>query len=198
MRERLEIFRKNIEGVGSFSLVEYDNDVDFSIIHPWVNMAYASFWMLNNSSLFDVKNEYDKILSTGHTKVFLGFFEGEPVFLTELYEPQYEEIGKHFISQSGDRGMHVLVGPPEKHIPNFSSGVFATIMSFVFDYYLAKRVIVEPDIRNTKIHKLNEKFGFIVLKDRVELSNKVARLEMCTRLAFETSGQAHDTKWNTR
>lgn len=193
MRERLELFRKTIEGVGTFSLVEYDNDVDFRIIHPWVNMDYAKFWMLSDSSLLDVKNEYDKIISTGHTQVFLGFYEGEPIFLTEVYRPQHEEIGKHLTSQPDDRGMHVLVGPPDKHIPNFSSGVFATIMSFIFEYHLAERVIVEPDIENTKIQKLNEKFGFVVLKDRVELSNKIVRLEMCTRLAFEKSSQANDT-----
>lgn len=191
MQKSVEIFHKNIEGVGTFSLVEYDNEVDYRIIHPWVNMEYASFWMLNNSSLLDVKNEYDKILSTGHTKVFVGFFEGEPSFLTEVYDPSQEEIGKHFTSQHGDYGMHVLVGPPKKYIPNFTSSIFITIMSFIFDYHEGKRVIVEPDIENTKIHKLNEKFGFTVLKDRIELSHKVARLETCTKLAFQTSMIAH-------
>ena len=57
-------------------------------------------------------------------------------------------------------------------------------MSFLFESMKARRVLVEPDIANTKIHQLNRRFGFTVLKDKVELSNKIAQLEQCSPTDF--------------
>lgn len=178
-------FEKDVATLGSFSLVPFDLDCDVRVIHPWVNMEYASFWMLGNSSEADVRAEYTKILSTGHTEVLMGYYRRKPVFLAEVYDPRHEEIGTHIDPAAGDYGMHVLVGPPDEHIPNFTSGVFYLIMSFLFEARQAKRVFVEPDIGNAKIHKLNRRFGFRVLQERVQLANKTAQLELCLREDFE-------------
>ena len=58
--------------------------------------------------------------------------------------------------------MHVLVAPaePVRECPGFTGAVFETILDFLFSDPLVDRVVVEPDIRNTKIQALNERMGF--------------------------------------
>ncbi|MEM8985329.1 MAG: GNAT family N-acetyltransferase [Pseudomonadota bacterium] len=187
MHHRNASFHNHIEGIGDFLFVPYDNENDAEIIHPWVNMDYAKFWMLGDSSLEDVKAEYRKIMEQSGTSVFLGYLEEKPVFLTEIYNPAYAEIMEHYEYAPRDIGMHVLVAPPDKPIRHFTRGVFISIMKFIFAAHSAERVIVDPDTENHKIHKLNEDAGFRVLKDKVTLSNKTSRLECCTRYDFEHS-----------
>lgn len=187
MKNRERIHQYTVDPIGTISFVDYDNEQDAKTIHPWVNMEYAKFWMLNNSTLEDVKLEYRKIMAPTGTHVYLGYLDERPMFLTEIYDPAAEEIAKHIGVKAGDFGMHILVAPAEKHIPNFTQTVFRTIMRFLFDYHKAKRVIVEPDVDNHKIHIMNEKAGFQVIKDAVVLSSKTARLEVCTRENFLNS-----------
>jgi RimJ/RimL family protein N-acetyltransferase len=76
--------------------------------------------------------------------------------------------------------MHVLVGPPVAPITGFTGAVFETIMDSLFSDPLVDRVVVEPDVRNTRIHALNERMGF--RKHRVvQLPDKQAWLSFCTR-----------------
>ncbi len=172
-------YQIEIAEIGIFSLVEYNNEEDAEIIHPWVNMEYAKFWMLNNSTLEKVKSEYKTIMAPIGTKVYLGYLDNSPMFLTEIYDPACEEIAEHYLCKPGDFGMHILVAPAKKYIPKFTQCVFKVLLNFLFQYRGAKRVIVEPDVANFKIHKLNEQAGFKVFKDSVKLSNKVVRIEIC-------------------
>lgn len=187
MSNRDAVYQLEIAEIGVFSLVEYNNEEDAEIIHPWVNMEYAKFWMLNNSTLEKVKSEYEAIMAPIGTKVYLGYLNDTPMFITEIYDPACEEIAAHYVGEPGDFGMHILVAPAKKYIPKFTQSVFKVIMNFLFQYQQAKRVIVEPDTANLKIHKLNEQAGFKVIKDNVELSQKKARLEFCTKADFYQS-----------
>ncbi len=51
-----------------------------------------------------------------------------------------------------------------------------------------QRIVVEPDVRNEKVHKLNHKAGFIRHK-KIQLLEKEAYLEFCTRKQFENALQ---------
>jgi len=80
----------------------------------------------------------------------------------------------------GDIGMHVLVAPHERRIPGFTGAVFETILDYLFSDPLVDRVVVEPDIRNTKIQALNERMGFRK-HSIVDLPDKQSWLSFCTR-----------------
>ena len=187
MDNRKAAYSHEATGIGVFSFVAYRNDTDAEVIHPWVNMEYAKFWGLGGSSLADVEAEYRRLMSQEGTSIYLGYFKGAPSFLTEVYDPSRDEVSRHYQAQPGDRGMHVLVAPMQEPIKNFTKAVFVSIMNFIFDFHGAQRVVVEPDIDNVKIHKLNENAGFVVWKDRVQLTSKTARIEICTKEHFHKS-----------
>ena len=76
--------------------------------------------------------------------------------------------------------MHVLVAPPEVRIPGFTGAIFETILDSLFSDPLVDRIVVEPDVRNTKIQALNERMGFRK-HSIVDLPDKQAWLSFCTR-----------------
>ena len=98
----------------------------------------------------------------------------------ERYEPSYDAVGGTYDVAPGDIGMHVLVAPPVARISGFTGAVFETILDSLFSDPLVDRIVVEPDVRNTKIQALNERMGFRK-HSIVDLPDKQAWLSFCTR-----------------
>jgi RimJ/RimL family protein N-acetyltransferase len=65
-------------------------------------------------------------------------------------------------------------------------GVITTVMAWLFDDPATRRVVVEPDVRNTAVHALNAAVGFTVLGP-VAKPEKEALLSVCTRAGFEAT-----------
>ncbi|MEW6036975.1 MAG: GNAT family N-acetyltransferase [Pseudomonadota bacterium] len=172
------VFIKQVPALGRFSLRALRIPEDIQCIHGWVNRDYAQYWGLLGTTLEEVEAEYLRI-SQG-AEVFLGFVNGQPAFLIEHYDPRDHEVVEYYSWEAGDLGMHVLVAPAERPINNFTWAVFTTVMDFLFSDPATRRIVVEPDIRNDKIHALNQRAGFKYEK-LITLSNKTARLEFCTR-----------------
>jgi len=172
------VFVKTIPGLGVFELRPIDMELDIPLIHNWVNRDYAVYWEMNGFSVEEVKNTYYNILEK--TQVYIGVFNGKEAFLLECYDPQNDVVGKYYESQKGDKGMHILVAPSEKVIPNFTWNIFTVILDFIFSDSKSQRIVVEPDARNHKIHLLNKRAGF-VFQHVLELPHKKAHLEFCTR-----------------
>ena len=172
------VFVKTIPGLGVFELRPIDMENDIQLIHNWVNRDYAVYWEMNGFSVEEVRGTYYNILEK--TQVYMGVFNGKVAFLLECYDPQNDIVGKYYQSQKGDKGMHILVAPSEKAIPNFTWNIFTVILDFIFSDAKSQRIVVEPDARNHKIHLLNKRAGF-VFQHVLELPHKKAHLEFCTR-----------------
>lgn len=181
LRTSAFVFEKHVPAVGGFRIRPLQMPEDIALIHDWVSRDYARYWGLTGRSVEQVAAEYLRICA--EAEVFLGYCNGKPVFLLECYDPGRAEIGKHYPAESGDRGMHILVAPTERPVKRFTWSVFAVVMDFIFSDPEARRVIVEPDAGNDKIHALNLKAGFVYQKT-VELGHKTARLAYCTRAQY--------------
>ncbi|WGL97992.1 GNAT family N-acetyltransferase [Arsenophonus sp. aPb] len=176
----MALFKKTVTDIGTFSIRPLDLNEDITIISQWVNRNYAHYWGMQNYTSQQVKNFYQDLLNRQPNSVFTGSYQGKIVFLLECYWAQDDVISQHYSAEPGDMGMHILVAPPEEKINQFTWGVFQTIIAFIFHNPAVKRIVVEPDIRNTKIHRLNIKAGFVYEKT-VQLANKMAGLAFCTR-----------------
>jgi GNAT acetyltransferase-like protein len=184
-------FRRFIAGIGALTLRPLDLSLDVTTVHSWVTQPYAQYWGLLSASVDDVRTEYRRIQQTGYHQAFLGEHDGRPAFLMERYEPAYDAVGGVYDPAPGDIGMHVLVAPLEKRVPGFTGAVFETILDFLFGDPLVDRVVVEPDVRNTKIQALNERMGF--RKHRiVTLPDKQAWLSSCTRDQYDAATRMNE------
>ncbi len=182
------LFSKHYEGMGTIQIRSFNLKKDLDTIHNWVTKPYAKYWGMQEFTKEQIEEEYKKIVDCNHHHVCMGMLNGELIFLMEYYDPSKDMIADHYEVHPGDTGMHILVAPVEKRVPKFTWNVFTTVMDFLFDNSQIKRIVVEPDVTNRKIHVLNTKAGFRYFKE-IQLPHKKAHLALCTRKEYERAIQ---------
>jgi RimJ/RimL family protein N-acetyltransferase len=172
--------------LGDFGLRPVDPPTDSPLLHEWVTHPKAKYWMMQDASVADVLAEHEGIEVDADHFAYMGLYHYRARFLVEVYDPAASELAGVYDPAPGDIGMHVLTAPTEKPIPGFTKGVMDTVMHLLFDGFGAQRVVVEPDVGNEAIHRLNEFVGFKPERS-VGLKDKQALLSFCTRIDFERS-----------
>ncbi|WKX26417.1 GNAT family N-acetyltransferase [Tatumella ptyseos] len=156
---------------------------DETMIHHWVIQPHAQFWGMQDQSVEQVNNFYINLVAQDVNSVLIGCLDGHPYFLIECYQALQEEVAEHYPAQSGDYGMHLLVAPVSTPIKGLSRQIFATVMEYMFSRPEVARVVVEPDVNNHKIHRLNQQAGFRY-HQQIDLGHKRAWLAFCTATDF--------------
>ncbi|MBF6212368.1 GNAT family N-acetyltransferase [Nocardia puris] len=165
-----------------------DVDRDAVVAHGWLNHPKSAYWGMLNSSVADVQELIREAGADPDPRfgMRIGYFEGEPQFLFELYNPATSDLaepGTGYVHEPGDIGMHLLVASTDRRLPAFTGNVMLHIMRTAFFELGAERVVVEPDVRNLDVQALNAAVGFVVAGD-YPVADKVARLSYCTRANF--------------
>jgi len=182
---------KKIPNFGGLSLQALDIDQHGQVIQPWLNHNQAIFWGMQHDSLEQINIFYQALAESDHQQAYLGFYNNQPAFLIECYEPKFDAVGEQYEVEEGDMGMHILLAPTDNPIKNFSIEVMRFVMSFVFNQLNALRIVVEPDENNYKIHRLNCRVGIRHHK-KITLGDKKALLGFCERPAFEQAERILD------
>ena len=177
------VFRRTDERVGELAVRRLDPEADAATVHAWVTHPKAVFWMMQDADVADVEKEYREIVEHPHRDAFLGLVNGSPAFLAERYDPARVELAGLYEAEDGDVGMHFLCAPAATPVHGFSRAVITTVMAFLFADPATRRVVVEPDVRNTAVHALNAAVGFEVA-GTVAKPEKDALLSVCTRERF--------------
>ncbi|AZJ34339.1 GNAT family N-acetyltransferase [Tenacibaculum singaporense] len=180
------VFSKKITGLGIISIRPFQLETDTLMLHSWVTKPYAKYWGMLEKSLEEVRAEYQEIEKSPHHYSYIGMLNDAPVFLMEQYKASEDIIANYYDVQEKDYGMHVLVAPVEKRIPQFTWHVFSTIIDYFFSVPQIERIVVEPDVNNEKIHTLNRKAGFVYQKE-IELPHKKAALAFCTKTMYQSA-----------
>ncbi|MGD1223824.1 MULTISPECIES: GNAT family N-acetyltransferase [Streptomyces] len=173
----------------TFTVRPLDPVEDAELLHRWVTHPKAAFWMMQEAKLPDVEREYMAIAAGEHHDAFLGLRDGEPVFLMERYDPAHVELVGLYEARPGDVGMHFLVAPTDTPVHGFTRAVITAVMRHLFADPATVRVVVEPDVRNTAVHALNEAVGFVPERE-IQKPEKKALLSFCTREQFEKAVSA--------
>ncbi|WP_328317592.1 GNAT family N-acetyltransferase [Streptomyces sp. NBC_00388] len=157
---------------------------DTELVHGWVTHPKSAYWMMQDASLTDIEREYMAIAASEHQDAFIGLHGSTPAFLMERYDPAHVELKGLYEPEPGDVGMHFLVAPTDSPVHGFTRAVITAVMTELFADPATRRVVVEPDVRNTAVHALNKAVGFEVVRE-LEKPEKTALLSVCTRAAFE-------------
>nr|WP_024968325.1 GNAT family N-acetyltransferase [Pantoea sp. IMH] len=169
---------------------------DAPLIHSWVTRDYARFWGMQNESLEQVAAFYQALTAKDPGAALLGCCDGEPVFLTEIYQASEDEVARFYPVQPGDYGMHILIAPATSPVRQFSWQVFTLVMDYLFSQPAVRRVVVEPDVRNEKIHRLNKRAGFRY-QQKIDMGHKTAWLAFCQRDDYQHSLMQETANMNT-
>lgn len=161
---------------------------DASLIHSWVTRDYARFWGMQSDTLAQVATFYRGLIAREPRAAMVGCCDDKPVFLMEFYQASEDEVGKFYPAQPGDYGMHILIAPANRPVRQFSWQVFSVVMDYMFSQPEVLRVVVEPDIRNEKIHPLNKRAGFRY-QHTIDMGHKTAWLAFCHRDDYQQALQ---------
>ncbi|MFC4337729.1 GNAT family N-acetyltransferase [Salininema proteolyticum] len=161
-------------------------DGDADLLARWFRHPKSRFWMAQDATPESVRAEFRAAAADPYIDAYMGLHRGAPRFLIEVYDPEHSELAGRFEHEVGDIGMHVLNAPTDTPVHGFTRAVMRFTMDYLFEERGATRVVVEPDVENTPIHKLNSWAGFTA--DRtVPLTGKEALLSFCTREAYASS-----------
>ncbi|MFI6255786.1 GNAT family N-acetyltransferase [Micromonospora zamorensis] len=183
------VFARSDDRLGEFALRTLDLDTDAALLHTWVTHPKAAFWLMQDADLARVTEEYQRIAEHPHHDAYLGLWRGSPAFLAERYDPAHVELAGLYDHQPGDVGMHFLCPPVGTPVHGFTRAVLGTVMAWLFDDPATRRVVVEPDVRNTAVHALNAAVGFEVVGP-IAKPEKDALLSVCTRAQFQAADLA--------
>ncbi|MBC2863612.1 GNAT family N-acetyltransferase [Streptomyces mexicanus] len=167
----------------TFTFRPVDPPKDAGLLHSWVTHPKAAFWMMRDATVRDVERVYAEIAADEHHHALLGLREGEPVFLMEKYDPAHRELVGLYEPRPGDVGMHFLTPPTDRPVHGFTRAVITAVMAHLFEDEQVRRVVVEPDVRNTAVHALNAAVGFVPERE-IRKPEKTALLSFCTRERF--------------
>lgn len=179
----MTVFTRVDPALGRFSLRPLDPAADAPLLHSWVTHPKAAFWMMQDFDVAGVEAEYRRIAGHPHHDAYLGLWNDRPAFLAERYDPARVELAGLYPARDGDAGMHFLCAPADHPVHGFTLAVITTVMAWLFDDPAVRRVVVEPDVRNTAVHALNAAVGFTV-DGPIQKPEKKALLSTCTRAQF--------------
>lgn len=168
----------------TFAFRPLDPLEDAELLHSWVTHPKAAFWMMQDATLVDVERAYTEIAADEHHHALLGLRYGKPVFLMEYYDPRHRELAGLYEPLPGDVGMHFLTPATGTPVHGFTKAVITAVLARLFEDPATRRVVVEPDVRNTAVHALNAAVGFVPERE-IRKPEKKALLSFCTREQFE-------------
>ncbi|WP_278381633.1 GNAT family N-acetyltransferase [Pseudoalteromonas distincta] len=164
---------------------------DMPIICQWLTLPYAHFWGMSKHTPEQMCSAYQDIINNPYHHAYVIEQSNELLALVELYSPKHDKLlAAAYEVLPNDTGMHILLAPNTQPKRHFSFEIMQCVLHSIFTHNADARVVVEPDIANSKIHALNKRLGFFHTQ-QITLGDKNAYLGFCNKAAFETHVNLH-------
>ncbi|WP_381567421.1 GNAT family N-acetyltransferase [Streptomyces eurythermus] len=153
---------QHIDGFGTVRIRPVDPEGDAELIHSWVSDERAVFWGMNGLGRDRVAEIYAHMATLDTHHAHLVTKDGEPAALLQTYEPSADRVGECYDVRPGDLGVHLLLAPagPDGPHPGWTSGLVKAMTTYVLRVLDRPRIVIDPDVRNTKAIARFERQGF--------------------------------------
>ena len=148
-----------VDGFGTVRIEEADPARDLDLIHGWVTAERATYWGMGALSRDEIEATYRFLDSVPTHHVYVVRLDGVPVALLQTYDPQADPAGAAYTVEPGDLGVHLLIAPGDARA-GFTGQLVGTLARFVFEHLGHPRIVVEPDVRNTRAIERFHRSGF--------------------------------------
>lgn len=171
---------RDVPGLGRLTTTVLDPDADLDTVHAWVRQRGTGFWGLGGLTRTELRDTYAFVDALPSHHAFVLRRDGLPVALLQTYEPEHDPVGAHYAVRSGDVGVHFLLGARGRPTPGFSTLLMGAVLDALLDPPAARRVVIEPDVRNERAVARAVRQGF-TLGPVVDLPDKRAQLAFLER-----------------
>ncbi|MFF4573101.1 GNAT family N-acetyltransferase [Streptomyces sp. NPDC001410] len=151
-----------IDGFGTVRIRPLDPAADAEVVHAWVSDERAAFWGMTGLTRAQVAEIYAHMAGLDTHHAHLVIKDGEPAALLQTYEPDADRVGECYEVRPGDIGVHLLLAPAAAGgpRPGWTAALLTAMTSYVLLDLDRRRVVVDPDVRNTKAIARFERQGF--------------------------------------
>ncbi|MFJ9865603.1 GNAT family N-acetyltransferase [Streptomyces sp. NPDC101165] len=151
-----------IDGYGTVRIRPLDPAADAEVVHAWVSDERAVFWGMTGLTRDQVVEIYAHLAGLDTHHALLVSKDGEPAALLQTYEPEADRVGECYEVRPGDIGVHLLLAPAAAGgpRPGWTAALLTAMTSYVLLDLDRRRVVVDPDVRNTKAIARFERQGF--------------------------------------
>ncbi|MEV6207674.1 GNAT family N-acetyltransferase [Kitasatospora sp. NPDC051914] len=147
---------------GEFRLRPVRLPDDLPLLTGWMNdPAVDAYWQLAGPPETTERHLRAQLDGDGSSLPCLGLLDGTPVSYWEVYRADLDPLARHYPAEPHDTGLHLLLGPPDAR----GRGLAAVLLAALADRILARRpacrrVLAEPDTRNTACRRALARAGF--------------------------------------
>lgn len=182
---RVAVYTEELPNLGQLRLIPLAPESDADLLHGWVREDRARFWGMQSMSRDEVRDIYLFVDSLDTHHAYLISVDDEPAGLFQTYEPLQDPVADAYPARTGDTGLHLLLAPAARPVPNFTATVLAGLIRFLLSDPAKDRVVAEPDARNSKAIGRFVSFGFEA-GAQVQLAEKEAQLVFLSREGYES------------
>lgn len=157
---------------------------DLERVHAWMNEEHViPFWQMAWSRQ-RIEAYLRDLLADAHSTPYIGHLDGTPMSYWEAYRAADDVVATCYPAAPQDRGVHLLIGPPEYVGRGFALPLLRAMTAFQLADGAAEKVVAEPDVRNRRMIHVFQKCAYEP-QGEVELPDKRALLMFCHREEFE-------------
>ncbi|MBL1083383.1 acetyltransferase [Streptomyces actinomycinicus] len=153
---------QHVDGYGTVRIRALDPEGDADVVHAWVSEERARFWGMNGLTREQVAEVYAHMATLDTHHAHLVTKDGEPAALFQTYEPSADRVGECYDVRPGDLGVHLLLAPAGTAgpRPGWTSALLTAMAAYALLVLDRRRIVVDPDVRNTKALARFERQGF--------------------------------------
>ncbi|GJF31873.1 hypothetical protein KNE206_45730 [Kitasatospora sp. NE20-6] len=162
---------------GEFRLRPVRLPDDLPLLTGWMNdPAVDAYWHLAGPPDGTERHLRAQLDGDGSSLPCIGVLDGTPMSYWEVYRADLDPLARHYRAEPHDTGLHLLIGTAADR----GRGLGSTLIAAVAAHLLAhrpgcRRVVAEPDVRNTASVRAFAAAGFRRTAD-LQLPDKRAAL----------------------
>lgn len=178
--------RYDAERDRTVSLRPATRERDLGRLHAWFGYDHVKpYWQLDLPPA-EFRERFAEKLADDHLTPYVGCLDHVPMSYWECYRAADDDVANHYDADPADRGVHLLIGPPEYLGRGYALPLMRAVVAMQFENADAERVIAEPDARNDRAIRVFERCGFEPETEfHFEEAEKDAVLMVCERERFE-------------
>lgn len=134
-------------------------DAHVDLLHGWLRAAHVLPWWGVEGPIEATAAYVDAMRALDHQRSWIVSDAAGPFGYVETYVVAGDPLADHYPVQPGDRGLHLMVGEPDRLGTPVSRALMASVLSGLIAEPEATRVVCEPNVRNERMLRFCASLG---------------------------------------